>query len=424
MNIAFISFEYPPDTAYGGIATYVRQAVCMLRARGHQVEVFTASPNRDVVGEEDGVLVHRIAETDRREFPARIGPVFARRHAAVRFDVLEGPEYFADARAAVELVPDIPLVVKLHTPSFLLWHISYGQNRWTVLRHAAGALRRGTRPAGHPWSGLERGHALDADEIATPCQALGCLAAEKWSLPADRVAHVPYPYTPSAALLNVPVTTHTNLVTFLGRLEIRKGVLDFARAIPLILRRHPEARFRFVGRSVPYKNAVEMRDHLERLLRSYRSSVEFTGPVGLDGIPAMLAETDICVFPSLWENFPNVCLEAMSAARGIVGSRAGGMAEMLDAGRFGNLVSPHRPSEVAWAVTALLDAPERRMEVGAAARTRVLDHYNADRIGALQEESYARAIARRQALGPRKLDPNCREAAYTCSVGQGRRKQT
>jgi len=249
--------------------------------------------------------------------------------------------------------------------------------------------------------------------------------AEKWGLPADRVAHVPYPYTPSAALLNVPATTQTGVVTFLGRLEIRKGVLDYARAIPLILRRNPKARFRFVGRSVPYKNAIEMRDHLEGLLHPYRLSVEFTGPVGLDGIPAMLAETDICVFPSLWENFPNVCLEAMSSARGIVGSRAGGMEEMLDGGRFGRLVSPHRPWEIARAVTGLLDAPEKRMAIGAAARARVLEHYHADRIGALQEASYARAIMRRQAQGPRQhAYDRSAEAALLYSVIRPSRKQT
>lgn len=36
MKIAFISYEYPPpDAAYGGIATYVRQAARMLASPGH-----------------------------------------------------------------------------------------------------------------------------------------------------------------------------------------------------------------------------------------------------------------------------------------------------------------------------------------------------------------------------------------------------
>ena len=50
MRIAFISYEYPPDTAAGGIATYARQAAHMLRDRGHAVEVFAASPHRTGMG--------------------------------------------------------------------------------------------------------------------------------------------------------------------------------------------------------------------------------------------------------------------------------------------------------------------------------------------------------------------------------------
>ena len=46
MHIAFVSFEYPPDTADGGIATYVPQATWMLLARGHTLAVFAASRTR------------------------------------------------------------------------------------------------------------------------------------------------------------------------------------------------------------------------------------------------------------------------------------------------------------------------------------------------------------------------------------------
>jgi glycosyltransferase involved in cell wall biosynthesis len=217
-----------------------------------------------------------------------------------------------------------------------------------------------------------------------------------------KIFYVPYPYVPSETLLNIPVKTRTNIVTFLGRLEIRKGVLDLAQAIPLILHHYPEVTFRFVGSAdLSPKPNMDMRQYLEHTLRHYSGSVEFTGSVPLTSISEVLATTDICVLPSIWDNFPNTCLESMAAARGIVGSSAGGMADMLDFGQVGRVIPPRNPKRIAQAVIELLGDPELRMRLGQKARERLLVEYNTDRIGPLQEASYVRAIERRRALGAR-----------------------
>lgn len=416
MKIAIISFEYPPDTAVGGIATYCFQTARMLSARGHHVEVFAGSPHRDGTEDDDGVLIHRIRETDLRQFGMAAGPLFAARHAAMPFDVLEGPEYHADARAAVRLVPDIPLVIKLHTPSTFLLKLNYHEPSFAGrVRLYLGALASGVKPHwGYDTDGAgyrdyvlavdedERALAHAADEIVSPSQSLGRQLIEQWQLDPARVVTIPYTFVPPAELLRIPADTRTNRVTFLGRLEARKGVLELARAIPAVLRRFPDATFRIVGDAAESpRPGIDMRRYLEQQLRSHRAAVEFAGPVTYDRIPATLADTDICVFPSRWENFPFVCLESMAAARGIVASSAGGMADMLDAGRAGRLVPPRRPSRMAAAIIELLADPALRIELGRAARLRILEEYNADRVGTLREASYARAVARRHRLGAR-----------------------
>lgn len=414
MKIAFISYEYPPDTATGGIATYVYQAARMMQQRGHVVEIFTSSPYRSGTTIEDGIVVHRLlylTPTDRRDFAGLAGQMFAQRHTTVHFDVIEGPENDAHARGAIALVPDMPLVVKLHTPLFMVQALNYvPPSRQMKLRRWLGALRRGQLPKPFampsvydPACDLERSHTLEADEITTPSQDLGDRLIHAWGLPAATVVHLPNPYIPGSELLQIPVETHTNTVSFLGRLEVRKGILQLMQAIPLILRHHPQVKFRFVGESCPAPPNPEttMQQYITQKLWRYRRSLEFTGAVPLQEIPHYLAQTDICVFPSRWENFPNVCLEAMAAARGIVGSQAGGMADLLDQGNAGHLVDPQHPEQIATAVIDLLDHPERRMRFGHIARQQVLHNYNLERIGALQEASYKRAIARRQALGSR-----------------------
>lgn len=403
MRIAFISYEYPPDTAFGGIATYVYQVARALQGRGFQAEVFTASGKRSGTEMEDGVVVHRIQESRPSVFGERIAPVFAARHAENEFDVLEGPDYGADARGAVELVPDIPLVVKLHTPTYLAAAINApSPNLLGRVRKPLGALRRSLRPFRQPNTDREQIHAMDADEIAAPSLAIRDRLLNDWALDRTRLSLVPYPYDPSEELLSIPVETRTGVITFMGRLEIRKGVLDLAAAIPSILRRHPNVKIRFVGK--PHRSPdpdLDMRQYLERMLARCRASVEFTGPVALHCIPRVLASTDVCVFPSVWESFGFVCVEAMAAGRGVVASSSGGMAELLNRGEVGRLVAPHSPKQLAAAVNGLLDAPSARMQLGRAARERVLREYNAVRIVGLQEASYGRAIARRQRLGSR-----------------------
>jgi len=417
MKIAFISYEYPPDTAYGGIATYVHQAARMLQRRGHRVEVFTGSPHRSGTAYEDGVFVHRVRVMEQHEFAKPIGQFFSERHKVIQFDVLEGPDFSADAREAVRLAPDIPLVLKLHTPSILLLKLNFYETTLVKkIRSYIWALLAGIKPT---WgydpriethrqnsvrlNEIEWAHALEADEIASPSRSLGNILIKEWGLDPTLIQHVPYPYIPTPELLQIPVETQTKVVTFVGRLEVRKGVIDLAQAIPMILRYHPDAKFRFVGPAdVSPRPKVDMQTYLENMLRHYSNSLEFTGPVALSEIPQVLAATDICVFPSLWENFPCVCLEAMAAARGIVGSDAGGMVDMLDAGRVGRLVPPRSPHSIAQAIIELLGNPELRMKLGQAARERILTEYSADHISVLQEASYARAISRRRASGVRR----------------------
>ena len=407
MKIAFVSYEYPPDTACGGIATYVYQAAQLLTRAGCKVEVFAASPERSGFVEEAGVAVHRIrlAPTQRPKFAEMIATTFVNRHNQVGFDVVEGSEIGAETQGIAEKIPSVARVVKLHTPTFLIQQMNQVKPSLKMyLRRYGGALRRGKWPRPFPQlkynctQDLERHYTLTADEITTPSSALGEILIEQWGLPRERVATVPNPYVPTPDLLAIPIEEKCcRTVTFVGRLEQRKGILDLAAAIPIVLGQHPDVTFRLIGATgVSPEPPQSMRDYLEKRLRLHRSSLDFTGPLPLTQIPKLLAETSICVFPSLWENFPNVCLEAMAAGRGIVGSRAGGMTEMLDNGRVGRLVAPHNPQQLASAIIELLDQPNLRADLGALARERVLTAYSTEKISQVQIASYQRAIQRHQ----------------------------
>lgn len=413
MKIAFITYEYPPDTAYGGIATYTYQVAKMLQKRGNHVEVFTCSHCRHGKNVENGIITHRIyvpSKNHRSFFSEKIAPVFKERHNEVRFDVLEGAEADAHTRKAIQLVPDIPLVIKLHTPTFLVDKINYLPPSFIKrTRYYIGALRRGQRPIPYPYlnydteNDIERLHTLEADEITTPSQALGDKLVKTWNLPEYKVVCIPNPYEVSQTFLSIPPETNTNVVAFVGRLEVRKGILDLVQAIPKILRQCPDTKFLFIGESGSSPNqTLSMQHYIEKKLNRYRESLIFKGKVSLEEVPLLLASSDLCVLPSRWENFPNVCLEAMAAARGIIGSHSGGISEMLNFGQVGRLIPPNSPQKLAEVTIELLRNRELRIEMGKAARERVLKEYSLEQIGTLQEASYLRAIQRRSEVGQRR----------------------
>lgn len=397
MKIAFVTYEYAGTAGGGGIGTYARNAASMLAARGHHVEVFTAGDHTEGAS---GVAVHSVATT-REAFQSAVVPVFAARHAQVGFDVIEGAEYKADAAGVAEAFPDVPLVVKLHTPSFLISEMNHQFLTWTrKARFLVGGLVRGRVPRPYWWyeaeADAERAHTLRADEVTAPSRAIMDLLRDRWGLDSTRLFHVPNVFVPPEALLAADPATKSGTIVFIGRLEVRKGVMDLAAAIPDVLRRHPGARFRFVGRALPHPvSGRSMRTVLADRIGPHVSAVEFVDSVPYEEVVAYIAAADICVFPSMWENFPNVCLESMAAARGVVASASGGMAEMVENGETGLLVQPGRPRELAEAIVRLLDNPAERAAMGVRAREHIRRAYGPEAIAPLQEESYSRAIARR-----------------------------
>jgi glycogen(starch) synthase len=409
MRIAFISYEYPPDSSGGGIATYVAQAARMMANRGHQIEVFASSATRDGRYENDGIVEHWIRETNRRDFGVVAGHRFAARHGEAPFDVLEGPDYNADGRKAVQLVPGIPFVVKMHTPTQLIESLNndggleskalfLGQSLKAVVKTAFKGrglppLFLGKSSLGFQWEKVEEDQARRADIVAPPCKDLCEYARGSWHIPASRLRLSPHPYTPTPKFLGLSPRPQGSTVGFVGRLERRKGIETLVHAIPKVLRAQPGARFHLIGASTPHFGSDRPYDEwIRSRLGADAESVTILGRVPLEDMANAYDKLDICVFPSLWENFPNVCLEAMSAGRAVIGSSAGGMAEMLEHGQAGMLVPPGEPSALAKAIITLLRNDEERVRLGEVARRRVLSCYNEQVIGAMMEDIYSEAI--------------------------------
>jgi glycosyltransferase involved in cell wall biosynthesis len=183
--------------------------------------------------------------------------------------------------------------------------------------------------------------------------------------PTDRIWYVPNFSTlferqpnPGEPCVTLPGTPGRRIVC-VASLYPLKDQLTLVRAVPSVLGQVPDAHLILVGADWPgsvYANAV--RQEVREL--GLENSVTFLG-VRRD-IAAILAACDVGVLSSVCEGLPVAVLEYGLAGLGVVCTRVGQCAEVLDEGRAGLLVPPKDPSAMASAlISMLLDTSRRRV---------------------------------------------------------------
>lgn len=395
MHIGLVSYEFPPETAFGGIGTYTYQAAMSLQKAGCKVDVFTASHNRQILNEETefGIRVHRLKALTREIFRDQVAIVIKDKHEEDPFDVLESPEYGAEGYFIKDYLPYVPLVVKLHTPHFYIRELNNYLQKNSLKNRLKRLLNIGIYKKEKD---NEYQLALKADLLVSPSISLQYLVAERWEIGLDKIVHLPYPFIPTADLLSVPIETKTNTITFFGRLEVRKGVHLFVSIIPKVLQELPGVKFRFIGKTnKDAKGGGTMLAYLKKNLKAYRHQIEYIDHVSIKDIPLWMKQTDICAFPSIWENFPNVCLEAMSAGRGIIASKHGGMKDMLEKIDGGLLINPFDTTETANKIIYLMKNPDIRFEMAKRSRQKIISYYG-EEIVRQQIECYKDLIQKKK----------------------------
>jgi len=158
----------------------------------------------------------------------------------------------------------------------------------------------------------------------------------------------------------IGVKRSDNVVLFVGRLRMAKGVLDLMEAARAL----PEYEFRFVG-SAEHKSFGRMEIEISRLANV--KLVGFTSD--RHAMAVHYNQATICAFPSHRENFPLVGLEAMACGKSIVATRLG-FSEYVENGREGLLVEPHDIKGLVKSIKYLMENEAEREEFEKNARKR------------------------------------------------------
>jgi len=171
------------------------------------------------------------------------------------------------------------------------------------------------------------------------------------------------------------------MALFIGRLVWVKGVDRLIRAMPHVLQKVPNVKLVILGLG-------EMREYLEKLVQTLRLQdvVKFC----FEFVPeeeriAHYAACDVAVFPSLYEPFGIVALEAMSMGKPVVVGAAGvsGMRESVvpnGPDQCGFHVNPEDPADIAWGIVNAVQDPQRKEWLGQNGRKIVLQRFNWDAV--------------------------------------------
>lgn len=146
---------------------------------------------------------------------------------------------------------------------------------------------------------------------------------------------------------------HNPRILFIGGNMQRKGLPTLIEAAPAILAAIPQAEFWVIGKDRMESGMQEIGTKL-----GVSEHFNFWGHQPHQEIPKFFSKSAVFVLPSLTEAFGIVLLEAMAAKVPVIGTRVGGIPEIIDHGINGLLVEPNNPQELAKAVIQILSEPE------------------------------------------------------------------
>jgi glycosyltransferase involved in cell wall biosynthesis len=145
------------------------------------------------------------------------------------------------------------------------------------------------------------------------------------------------------------------------RLHESKGNSYLVDAATQVLAERPRARFFVVGEG-------PLREPLEQQARALGIADRFVFAGFARDVARVVSAFDVSVFPSLWEGTPLTVFEALAMGRPIVATDADGLIDVLTDGRDSLIVPKRNADALARGIVRLIDEPETRARLGAAAR--------------------------------------------------------
>jgi glycogen(starch) synthase len=175
-----------------------------------------------------------------------------------------------------------------------------------------------------------------------------------------------------------------------GRVVYEKGVQVLVRALPLVVAQQPSAKVVIAGKGPELESLRSLAWQL-----GVGEKAIFTGFISDEDRDRLFKVADCAVFPSLYEPFGIVALEAMAAKCPVVVSKVGGLQDVVQHAETGIVVHPDDPASLAGGIVHTLQHPDWAAARVASAYHVVREKYNWDHIARMTADVYKQVIAER-----------------------------
>lgn len=408
MRILTLSWEYPPNVA-GGIGTHVAGLAPALVRAGIEVHVVAPQPA--------GLLAATKGLTDSHSSVREVTPEGV---IVYRVPLVMDSNNIYDQAQKTNQAMQAQSLALLSTQDFDLIH----GHDWLVVFGAHALKHQFRLPLIATIHATERGRAR-GDFMHTELQrsihgAEWWLVYEAWRVitcshhmasevqaffhaPPEKIDVIPNGVNPHqddrwnpdqlAAGRARYAASDQQIVFAVGRLVHEKGFHLLVEAVPYVLSEFPDTQFVIAGRG---PEATNLAQQAERLGVAFQ--VHFPGFISDEERDLLYHIAACAVFPSLYEPFGIVALEAMAAGCPVVVTEVGGLREVVRHGKTGVTTYPDDVHSLAWGILHTLRNPEMATARATEARQVVRREFNWDTVAAKTIALYQRVLEERRKI--------------------------
>jgi len=418
MRIAVLVYEFPPKIV-GGLGTYAAEITRRFVLLGHDVSVFTMNDDEGNLPTRElwrGIEIHRplhidvsdslpdVVAEDVRKWGRGI-ELFSKilvynyltasklindlvKKEGFEFDIVLAHDWLSTiAGITIKKELGLPLVFHVHSTEKGRT-LGNGSEVISNMEHRAAQMADAVVTVSYAMKDELMGLGFLAEKINVCYNGVDPQKYSKEQVSEEKIKEIRQRYG---------INDNELTALFVGRLVWIKGADKLIMAMPKILEKIPNMKLVIVGLG-------DMQPYLEKLVNDLKLEdiVKFRFEfVSEEERIAHYAACDVAVFPSLYEPFGIVVLEAMSMEKPVVVGATGisGMRESVIShgpDQCGFHVNPNDPADIAWGIISAVEDPLRKARLGQNGRKRVVQEFSWDVVAKKTAQFYERLLESRK----------------------------